>query len=248
MSRKHWTFGFTLIELSIVILVIGLIVGAVISANNIIEEFRLKSFSNKAFMLRTHAINFKDQYQELPGEFTKAFEFWGTNCNVDADRCNGNGDGYVLTGYGGSTDNWTESVMFHRHLYLAGYTQFNPDILGEDTRCYTDITVPAVNLSVARGLPTHLTPFRVRYLLPYDEGHMNTLHLTANANGDGRCDVQFRPLKPRELANIDNKYDDGAPAGGIIRSTFQGGNSCFSSTGYNIHRDQYRCDFKMILD
>jgi prepilin-type N-terminal cleavage/methylation domain-containing protein len=61
--------GFTLIELSIVILVIGILVGGVVLGGKIVEQSKFSKFVNEFQTVSTAITIFKDTYSAYPGDF-----------------------------------------------------------------------------------------------------------------------------------------------------------------------------------
>jgi prepilin-type N-terminal cleavage/methylation domain-containing protein len=95
--------GFTLVELAIVLVILGLLVGGVITGQNLIRAAELRSITTEFAAYQTAVMTFKDKYMALPGDMTNATDFWGamTNCGVASpsgtgtQTCNGNGNGRI---------------------------------------------------------------------------------------------------------------------------------------------------------
>ncbi len=75
MSRR----GFTLVELAIVMVVIGLLVGAIVIGSTLIDNAKRASIVHDAERLRGAIVTFKQQYGYYPGDFPTATNFWGAN-------------------------------------------------------------------------------------------------------------------------------------------------------------------------
>lgn len=81
--------GFTLIELSIVLVVIGLIVGGVLVGKDLIETSRIRQLGMELQQIKTAITTFRGKYDCLPGDCINATTYFGTNSN----GCpNGGGD------------------------------------------------------------------------------------------------------------------------------------------------------------
>jgi prepilin-type N-terminal cleavage/methylation domain-containing protein len=94
--------GFSLVELSIVLVLVGLLVAAVTVGSNMIERATLNKVIKDIDKFKTASAMFKEKYFDLPGDLKDATMYWGTaaDCAVaQADgttlTCNGNGDGVV---------------------------------------------------------------------------------------------------------------------------------------------------------
>ncbi|MEO0347769.1 MAG: hypothetical protein AAF153_00270 [Pseudomonadota bacterium] len=91
--------AFTLVELSIVLVTIGLIVFAITSGADMIKAAKLRNVIAE-FKRYELAINvFRDKYNALPGDMSNATDYWGTatSCSgLDPNgTCNGNGNGFI---------------------------------------------------------------------------------------------------------------------------------------------------------
>lgn len=101
--------GFTLAELSIVILIIGLLLGGVALGNSLIDSAKVKSSIVDLGTYRGAVRSFFDKYNGLPGDFLVATTFWST-------ATNGNGD-MTITG--------AETLQAWNHLFNAGFVTKN---------------------------------------------------------------------------------------------------------------------------
>ncbi|MEJ0010055.1 MAG: prepilin-type N-terminal cleavage/methylation domain-containing protein [Alphaproteobacteria bacterium] len=121
--------AFTLIEMTIVLVIIGLLVGAVIAGQTILHSAMLQKTVKWQLAMKSEFDAFTDKYQAYPGDMPNATNFWGVstvaamNCATQpgtasaTGTCNGNGDGYVSWGSGGGNG---ENYNFINHLQLAG--------------------------------------------------------------------------------------------------------------------------------
>jgi prepilin-type N-terminal cleavage/methylation domain-containing protein len=106
-ARTH--SGFTLIELSIVLVIIGLLVGGVLVGRDLIKAATLKTVISEQTQYKTALNTFRLKYNGLPGDLASATTFWGksaADCNSDPGTaatpgtCNGNGDGRIMAAEG----------------------------------------------------------------------------------------------------------------------------------------------------
>ena len=118
--------GFTLVEIAIVLVIIGLLLGGILKGQEMITQAKIKNVVND-FNGVTAAVNsYQDRYRALPGDDVNAAGRWASNSAVS-----GNGDGQFGTPSG--TTNAYNSILaaapvaaeetnsFWWHLRLAGF-------------------------------------------------------------------------------------------------------------------------------
>jgi prepilin-type N-terminal cleavage/methylation domain-containing protein len=117
--------GFTLIELSIVLVIIGLIVGTITVGSSMIRQSHIMSAAADAQTYISAVNTFQQKYTALPGDFASATSYWGTNPNcatggagTGTQTCNGNGDGHIT--YWVNPLNVMEGIYAWQHLANAG--------------------------------------------------------------------------------------------------------------------------------
>ena len=109
--------GFTLIEIAIVLVIIGLLLGGILKGQELITQGRIRNVSND-FQSVTAAINlYQDRYRALPGDDAGAETRW-----TSAITAKGDGDGVFDGAYNTacSATSTDESCLFWQHLRLAG--------------------------------------------------------------------------------------------------------------------------------
>ena len=227
--------GFSLVELSIVLVILGLLVGGVLAGQSLIRAAQLRAVTTEYSNYITAVNNFKDRYFALPGDMTNASNFWGAldgNDGIASDcrgestsllTCNGNGDGQICPDAACSAETY-ESYLFWKHLANAGliegsYTGNSAFAVG-NTKCIgTALTqaqggcnVPASKIPSGIWLANYMgTQTAAQYL--FDGNYGNVLQLAAGPTTGGLISYV---LSPRELWNIDTKIDDGNPATGFL--------------------------------
>ena len=112
--------GFTLVEIAIVLVIIGLLLGGILKGQEMITQAKIKNVVND-FNGITAAVNsYQDRYRALPGDDLNAGTRW-------TGTASGTGDGqYSCTGGYKSTApaapaNTDECNLFWQHLRLAGF-------------------------------------------------------------------------------------------------------------------------------
>jgi len=119
------TKGFTLIELSIVIIIIGFLVAGVAAGNEIIHTVKLKRYVTQITEIDNAVTMFEAQYKYLPGDFPNAQAYWPDCQDGTTFPCNGNGDGKMNAHgvpYGAERDRAFEHLS--KSKFIAG--NFSP--------------------------------------------------------------------------------------------------------------------------
>lgn len=106
MKVRKYQGGFTLIEIAIVLLIIGLLLGGVMKGQSMIDSARVRSLANDLTGIEAAWISFQDRYRSLPGDYGLA------QTHIHADAANGNANAIVEDGEAG--DVW-------EHLAAAGF-------------------------------------------------------------------------------------------------------------------------------
>ena len=118
---KRQTKGFTLVELSIVLVIIGLLIGGILIGQSMIETAKVNRFISEVQQYEIAAKNYKSRFRYFPGDHPTAYDIFGSDCGIDNDPataswngCNGNGDHKLSSG------NYTETSSFWYHLSQSG--------------------------------------------------------------------------------------------------------------------------------
>lgn len=122
--------GFTLIELSIVLVIIGLLIGGVLQGQEMINSTRLKTTVAQIDAITAAVQTFEDKYRGLPGDALPAVStiLGGTAVSVPG-ASNGNGvieagaAGNVALAVGTAIAASTESALVFNQLGLSGLLQ-----------------------------------------------------------------------------------------------------------------------------
>ena len=130
LLRYHTQRGFSLVELSIVLVILGLLVGGVLGGQALIRAAEIRGVLADKDKYLAAVYTFKNKYHALPGDMANAGSFWGVvhanniMCIVTAAAtatatCNGNGNGRIERSFA------LEESNLWRHMANAGMVEGN---------------------------------------------------------------------------------------------------------------------------
>lgn len=230
-SRKDQQ-GFTLIEMSIVLAIIGLIVGGILKGQEVVNNARLKTQVAQIDAVKSAVFTFQDQFSYLPGDYP------GAASNLGITGGNGNGDGVIATSGSNSLSDTadtisTESVLAWADMTAAGLLSgiqlpFNSTITG---------VTPATNLSYA-GKMSNTFLWLGSFTVAPTGGSSSSTAVMARLQGiqsGGVTTSSPQALREADAANLDRKYDDGNPSTGTILSgTASSATNCNTGNSYTL--------------
>lgn len=198
--------AFSLVELSIVLVILGLLTGGILAGQSLIRAAELRSINTESSKYIAAVHTFRDKYFALPGDMANATKFWGaahatpatckTTASTTAATCDGNGDGKVTY----TTGSW-EYARFWQHLANAGLLEGSYN--GVDTS------------------PTSRFPSSYWVTYWYGQWTGNTTEFTGYWGHDLELydNANNTNITPAEAWSLDTKGDDGIPNTGKIWST-----------------------------
>ena len=201
--RSRREAGFTLIEIAIVLVIIGLLLGGVLKGQELITGARVRNFIQQQDGVKAAYFGFLDRYRALPGDYPNATATIA-GVAVTAACNNGNGDGDGLIEAAGN-----ENTLAWEHLSRAGFINGT----------YTCAATPSAATS-----PTN--PYGQFLVLIFDTGF-------AGAGTTSRHNLQTGGQVPSDiLGEIDRKVDDGNAIQGSFRGSGpNAANVCWSAAG-----------------
>ena len=208
MQLKKQT-GFTLVEIAIVLVIVGLLIGGVLKGQETITNAKLKRIESDNAGIAAAMFSYQDRYLQLPGDDSNAgarFDFYITGIGAAA---NGNGDGLIGNGTDWATSDANNTMVagsveparFFAHLRAAGLI---PGGSGTDT------TRPSNAYGGQIGI-------------------QNGAMLMA-----GHSTI-FGQIEGSIARILEARLDDGAPDTGRMQSNIAGANSVDIITGGGAH-------------
>lgn len=253
--------GFSLLELSIVLVIIGLLAGGVMVGQDLVRSAELNSIIVDINKLKIALNSFKLRYNALPGDMRNATQYWGiaagtlgndATCRAAGSTgmttCNGNGNniigGQVVTGH--ADDN--ELFRAFQHLSNAGLIEGS----------YTGIAGPGGSTHAQSGINTMKSDIVSSGFSLYTFGSVTSAGslfigvygLSAYLGAEQSSGPQRSGLfTPAEASSIDTKLDNSKPGSGWIRTmtdTFRA--NCVTSddadgAAYQLMVTQKSCSF-----
>ncbi|MCP5361643.1 MAG: prepilin-type N-terminal cleavage/methylation domain-containing protein [Hyphomicrobiales bacterium] len=189
--------GFTLVELSIVLVIIGLIVAGVLVGQDLIKGARIRATVTQIQQFDAGIGAFRVKYDAIPGDIlsTTANAYGLSNVGGDNDgQIEDDSNNVPITNYGG------EAIYFFPHLSDAEMIPGDYD----ETETTAGFGFPESRLKKGGYIPTS-----IGMILYYFLGLTDTQTIDA-AVAEGAI------LTPEEAFSIDNKLDDGVPNAGTV--------------------------------
>lgn len=234
-------YAFSLVELAIVLVILGLLAGGIMAGQSLIHAAELRSVSADLVRYRTSFAAFRDRYLGLPGDLANAEAFWGQQApgnpacrdtaSTDTLTCNGDGNGLIEQ----STPRSREIFRAWQQLANAGliegsYTGVNQS--GGGWSATLGINVPMSRLQGC-GFSVMTTAFTT--------GHFTAIFIPRGSNyvifgaNNTSNALTWNPcLSGSEAWNIDTKLDDGLPGAGSLTSDMNSGQpNCSTSDATN---------------
>lgn len=198
--------GFTLVEIAIVLVIIGLLLGGILKGQELINSARVRNMADQNSGIQAAYYGFIDRYRLVPGDMEAPNACTIVGTAVDA-LC---GSTPVVGGnQNGRIDQFTEVGAVWSHLSVAGFINGT----------YTGITPNAATY----GTGVNDVPVRVpgnAYNSPVFLGHTNDYDNGVAAVPTVKLAYAFGQGAPASiLRELDVKLDDALPISGIMRST-----------------------------
>ncbi len=214
-AKSGVNFGFTLVEMAIVLLIIGLMAGGIMTGQNLIKQARLRAVISEQDSVKQAINAFKIKFNYLPGDFKDAYNYWGSKCADTSYECNGNGNGKIEAI--GGNESKLEIYRFWQHLNLAGI--YPGSFTGKGKASGTEI----MEAYIGENIPASKMKLVGMSVIYNSKEHNYTSEIyTGNIlifGGVVPSDIAAKPMfSTQDAYTIDQKIDDGMPTSGIVLS------------------------------
>jgi prepilin-type N-terminal cleavage/methylation domain-containing protein len=214
--------GFTLIELSIVLVIIGLIVGGILVGQDLIKAAEIRATISQMEKYSTAVNTFRGKYNGLPGDLLNAGNFGFDVGATDGTNGLRDGDGLLESAASTAAQFQNETSCFWDDLTTSGMISDN---LNGSTTC--DSTAPA---SVGLGLPVTKLG-RGNYILVGSAVGVNYFGISGVSALTTNDYTLSSLLTPSEAFQIDTKLDDGTATNGSVQAVAGVAGTTFWVTG-----------------
>lgn len=222
MHIKKSHAGFTLVELAIVLVIIGLLVGGVLVGQDLIKAAEIRAVASDVEKFNTGAAAFRTKYSGIPGDLTstKATSFGLTvSATSPGNDGFGDGDGILENGTTERTGLGGENTLFWRQLSDAQFIPYGLTGTGAAIDTSGFGTAGTANDALEPLIPQ----LRIRdtgFIHAYGQSGLNYYAIASwYTNGDANGALTAGDtLSPREALGIDEKIDDGNAARGVVLS------------------------------
>lgn len=212
MNNKKQS-GFTLVEIAIVLVVIGLLLGGILKGQQLINSARVRNLADQNSGVQAAYYGFVDRFRNLPGDMRPASACAAIGAAVDTacggtPTIGGDGDGRIEIPAAG---NVTEIGAVWAHLSVAGFLtgSYTGDPADEAAYRNTSVADGEVPANAFQG------PILLGHLDYYVDGPL------ATQGSVTRLAYSFGGNIPVPLLrDLDQKLDDGIAGSGVLRSSF----------------------------
>jgi len=208
----HQQRGFTLVEIAIVLVVIGLILGGVMKGQRLIDGARVRSLISDVNGIRTAWFSFQDRYRSLPGDFPNA------TTQIDSAALPGNGNGKI--------DDGQERASVWQQLALAGF--INGDFDGKQATTGTANDVECAQSTCPRN------PYNGYYKISFGSQ-------ASNATGPANEFFTGGQIPVSILAQMDTRLDDGRADSGRFRVHKAFADTCTANGEWDVPTGHVNC-------
>ncbi|MGD9604492.1 MAG: prepilin-type N-terminal cleavage/methylation domain-containing protein [Gammaproteobacteria bacterium] len=190
--------GFTLVEIAIVLVIIGLLLGGILKGQELITSARVRNIADQNSGVQAAYYGFVDRFRQVPGDWPAA----NAAQAIPGVTTGGNGNGRLDR----HTTDWTEALALWEQLSRAGFIQ-GAFVGGDAAPTATD-----TDLAPRNAFNGFLVLFRSNDYYDTEATPTDRLNL-----------VLGRGIPVNVMRELDLKVDDGLPQSGVLRHALSTG-------------------------
>lgn len=247
--------AFSLVELSIVLVILGLITGGIMAGQSLVRSSELRAVPIEYGKYVGAVRAYREKYFYVPGDAPNATQVFkrlvadDANCPASSPAavdsvngsCDGNGDGWL--NISGAAGNPSELTIFWRSLALGGFIEGS----------YTGILGPNNNRDLRIGINSPRSRVRnagwgSRLMVAPDDSGAAYIMDYGNMfvfGAEGGAMTINPALTPEEAWNIDTKLDDGKPAYGKIIARYYNNACAAADDGINHTATNFEASYRI---
>ncbi len=202
---KRTQSGFTLIEIAIVLVIIGLLLGGVLKGQELINSAKVKNLATDFRNIPVFIYGYQDKFKSLPGDDANVVNHLtgSTSCAAAVGKCT-LGNGIIDGAWNATNDATSESILFWQHVRLAGLTAGSTTVGATD---YLPLNAAGGSIGIQSGT-TDLTATPIKDLSLPTAIAIRGTYIICSPNILGKFAKQ-----------LDIQLDDGNTASGSMMAT-----------------------------
>jgi len=199
--------GFTLVEIAIVLVIIGLLLGGVLKGQELINSAKVKNMVNDFRTVSSLVYSYQDRFKAFPGDQNQAALDNAFGAGAAAQVCTPN-SGTCATGNARIDGNWnassiaSETYVFWQHVRLANLAS---GVVTPGAPNFDPVNADGGRIGIESGLDSTGAP------APWITGMRGSFYVCSTG------------ILGRYVKQIDTTMDDGNTSGGNVRAVPTGG-------------------------
>jgi prepilin-type N-terminal cleavage/methylation domain-containing protein len=190
MIMRSKQSGFTLVEIAIVLVIIGLLLGGVLKGQELINSAKVKNLAQDFRNVPLFIYGYQDKFRALPGDDPQVVAHVTGTLGSTAGQTPGNG---VIEGAWDSSTNTDESYLFWQHVRLAGLAA-GPTAVGDTNYMPRNADGGIIGITTNSNTTPYIAGMKGTYLI---------------------CSTS---LLGKYVKQLDATIDDGCPNTGSLRA------------------------------